>query len=529
MINEENKKKTLEKFGYNIDQLSINSHKRISVTCDYCDDDYLASYKNRNSSYKKFPKDCCSKCKFKKREEVCMFTYGVKNSAQRQDVLDKISNTNFDKDFDKIKELANLGFSAYKISEKLNLPLSSLNRYAKKKEIKITKNNRKETTKTALIDKHGKDYIDILSKKLKDASQKLYGVDNYFKSNEIKNKAKETNLENFGVDHWMKNKENAVVAKQVEIESKINSGLIRLYDGLILSEICEKLGISKSHFISLYNKYGIEYFKDYSPNETSIEKVVREFLDSLGQSYEFNTKFLIYRPDFKVNDVIIECDGLYWHSDSIQKNNNYHINKQISYKSNKCRGLFFRSNEIENKFDIVSSIIVNALKLNKNKVYARNTEFVEINNKECFDFCEKYHLMGGFKSASRSFALSLDGSPISIFQIKQLKRDSGKYDLSRYCTIPNTSIIGGFSKLLKNFEKTCKPKHLQTFIDLRYGCGGYLTEFGFVEKSCFPSFQWTDGVETFHRMKFSGNSGYEKGLHKIWDCGQAKYEKIFSV
>ena len=37
------------------------------------------------------------------------------------------------------------------------------------------------------------------------------------------------------------------------------------------------------------------------------------------------------------------------------------------------------------------------------------------------------------------------------------------------------------------------------------------------------SFMWTNKKTRVHRMKFPGDSGYEKGFNKIWDCGQMKY------
>ena len=40
------------------------------------------------------------------------------------------------------------------------------------------------------------------------------------------------------------------------------------------------------------------------------------------------------------------------------------------------------------------------------------------------------------------------------------------------------------------------------------------------------SFKWTDFETTIHRMAFKKNSGYNKGLCKIWDCGQKKFELI---
>ena len=64
-----------------------------------------------------------------------------------------------------------------------------------------------------------------------------------------------------------------------------------------------------------------------------------------------------------------------------------------------------------------------------------------------------------------------------------------------------------------------------TFIDKRYGLGGYLKDMGFKHMNESLSFKWTDFNETFHRMNFKGNTGYDHGLFKIWDCGQAKWEK----
>ena len=85
--------KTLEKFGYTPYDLTPGSKKVVCLKCDYCDEEFDAQYKNRNNSYKKLPKDCCSKCKFKKREEVSLQNHGVKNSSQRPEVRKKIADS----------------------------------------------------------------------------------------------------------------------------------------------------------------------------------------------------------------------------------------------------------------------------------------------------------------------------------------------------------------------------------------------------------------------------------------------------
>jgi hypothetical protein len=89
----------------------------------------------------------------------------------------------------------------------------------------------------------------------------------------------------------------------------------------------------------------------------------------------------------------------------------------------------------------------------------------------------------------------------------------------------NTSVTGGFSKLLSYFIKKCNPSSIMSFVDRRYGSGQYLVNLGFILENEDVSFRWTDGNKTFHRMSFPSNSGYSCKLFKIYDCGQAKYIK----
>ena len=103
--------KTLQKYGYSIDSLSSGSSKKIVVICDYCNSLFDKSYKARNLQNKELNKDCCIKCKFKKREELSLLKYGVKNSAQRQDVKEKLSDCNIGNFKENIIELLAQNYS----------------------------------------------------------------------------------------------------------------------------------------------------------------------------------------------------------------------------------------------------------------------------------------------------------------------------------------------------------------------------------------------------------------------------------
>ena len=109
-------------------------------------------------------------------------------------------------------------------------------------------------------------------------------------------------------------------------------------------------------------------------------------------------------------------------------------------------------------------------------------------------------------------------------QVRWVSRDKGILDISRFCSSPGVTVVGGFSKLIKHVTEEMKPNSIQNFIDLRYGSGSYLRGMGWKSHRTYLSFRWTDcRGNTFHRMRYPGKTGYEHGLLKIWDCGQAKW------
>lgn len=116
---------------------------------------------------------------------------------------------------------------------------------------------------------------------------------------------------------------------------------------------------------------------------------------------------------------------------------------------------------------------------------------------------------------------------VAILQIKLKNEDI--YEISRFASKLDTTVVGGFSRLLSFFEKTVKPNKLINFVDLRYGGGAFLVKLGFIREKSYISFKWCKNHKTFHRMKFPSNSGYEHGYAKIWDCGQAKFVKTYQI
>lgn len=269
----------------------------------------------------------------------------------------------------------------------------------------------------------------------------------------------------------------------------------------------------------------------FSPTEqgTSIELVMKEVLDRHEISYMFNKSLKRLggdsstRPDFILDEygLVIECDGLYWHSDAQERvDRGYHIRRKQQCESLGMRVVAFYEDEIINKLPIVGSIILNACKLTPHRIFARKCSIQEIKP----DFFEQNHLMG--KGAGRCYGLVYEGEVVAGMQVKWVKKKDNSMEISRFCLKNNHTVVGGFSKLLNHVEKTEKPSTIQTFVDQRYGDGSYLSNLGFEHKGTHVSFNWVKDSMRVHRMKFPGNSGYEQGFSKLWDYGQAKWVRM---
>lgn len=456
---------TIEKFGHDPSKLSKGSDKIVIVKCDYCDEVKEMKNNARSSSLKSYPKDACKSCGGKKRKEALMEKYGVATTQALPEVKAKTKATN-------LKKFGSESFFASEAG--------------------------KEKIKESMIEK--------------------YGVEHNMKNEEIRKKRDNTIQEKYGVDNVFKLQE----FQDLSISRRIENGSIKTYNGKMIKDLAKEHNYAYSSMVERINKLGIDIATFVKKQETSLELNMAQILDELNIKYEKQFRIGKKIADFKLSDfnILIEADGLYWHSDVSDKTSNYHIEKRCFYEENDYRAFFFREDEIRERPHIIKSILSNAAG-KCSRLYARNLKAEETPFKNVKNFIDENHLMGRTNNASHSFVLRDSDNIFSALQIKKL--EDGGYDISRFCSLSGFSVVGGFSKLLKFFIRNYNPNYIRTFIDLRYGTGSYLPNLGFKLESCHKSFKWTDGHDSFHRLTYKGNSGYDHGLYKIWDCGQAKY------
>lgn len=502
-----------------------NSIKKVKLECDYCGDIFELPWRSMIKGHKIIQKDSCPNCRNKKREESCIKKYGCKIASQSSSVKKRTSLTkggmgknvaDYKKD---ILEMYNIPyFSVNEMSKKIGVSRSVLISYMR--ELGLDTNRHKEEKRlTTIKNKYGKHFLqtemgqNILKKRLKDK----YGSENPYDNKEYKqnwlNKTTNTCLDKYGTKCILQEG-----SRQEEFAIKRANTIKQKNNGILITDVSKKLDIACSTLYERIRKWGFNLAIIKDKNKSVLEVLVANWLDSINIEYKEQVKIDNYIADFVINNIIIECDGLYWHSES-KKDKYYHINKRKTYINNGYIPLFFRENEIRDMFPIVQSIILNKLNMT-NKYYARKLKITEINKTSGDLFFQENHLMR--KGRGRIFALVDDDI---LCAIRICKKQEGIYEVSRFCNRLNSSVIGGFSRLIKHVENILQPEEIITFIDQRYGQGNYLEKLGFGKIREQISFSWTDYTDTFHRMRYPGNIGLLKGLDRIWDCGQAKFVK----
>lgn len=516
---------TKKKFGHSIESLTVKSNKGILVRCDYCQVIFETTPKRRLIGHSVIKTDCCGKCKYVKMKDMNQLKYGVDNVFQLESVKEKMKETCLEK--------YGVEFSCQidEIKEKREAALTE-----KRPEINEKRN------KTCL-EKYGSENVasnELIKKKVRETNLKKYGnssylrsddcrakyiekvgCDNIFRTEEFQVKRKEACLEKYGVDNHMKVPEIAKSIGAKSRQTKLDHGDIKLYRGRLVREWAEEVGFSHSTFNTLVNKHGWDIAVGMSPRMSSLEVEMENILKEIGVGYERQVKIGSCYADFVIGELIIECDGLYWHSE-YHKEDSYHKDRLLFYKEKGYKALFFREDEIKNNPQIVKSIIKNKLGLS-NRVFARKCSIDRITKTAAKKFLKENHLMG--PGRGDAITLTIDGEILALFQVVKIKDG---WELSRFATKKEVSVIGGFSKLYSFFLREYSPKRFITFIDKRYGSGEYLEQLGLKNVSEYMSFRWTNGQEALHRMKFRSNSGYDFGFYKIWDCGQAKYSIDFA-
>lgn len=107
-------------------------------------------------------------------------------------------------------------------------------------------------------------------------------------------------------------------------------------------------------------------------------------------------------------NIAIEYNGLYYHSEAVGKDRNYHLNKTNQCESKGYRLIHIFEDEWLKKKAIVENRLKQILGVTEDRTYARNLSMKELSFSEARDFLIETHIQGSTNSMSKAFGLFLD-------------------------------------------------------------------------------------------------------------------------
>lgn len=429
-----------------------------------------------------------------------------------------------------------------------------------------------EINRNIMIEKHGFAFPlqskELLDKKNKTCLERHNTLD-FFNCEKSNN----TKIERFGYKNPMKNKnirdlvlKNMIETKYNNLQEKLNIFNISLlkYNSNSSELKCNRCNtIFNNHPVTINAKLraNIDPCIKCNPlilTHSKAEKDLLKYIKSIYNDDIIENKKIFYEKNksFEVDillpksKIAFEYNGLYWHSE-IFKDPNYHIHKTEKLKELGIKLFHIWEDDWLFNNDLCKSIINNILGKN-DRIYARKCEVKEISNYLYKNFCLDNHIQGYGLSSIR-IGLFNKGELVSIMGFSKRRPIlSGKnnndysYELVRLCSLKNTSIIGGASKMLKYFADNYIPKEIFSYCNISlspFEKSNIYDKLGFIfDKKTTPGYYWVIDGKRHHRLNYTkykltkaGHDKklteteimYDKGGYRIWDCGNYKYFKTY--
>ena len=163
----------------------------------------------------------------------------------------------------------------------------------------------------------------------------------------------------------------------------------------------------------------------------------------------------------------------------------YEINEKLAPSNAKTIRLW--EDEYLQHQNIVKSRILSLLGISQ-RIYGRETVVKSISQHVLEQFLRINHLnvpiaakyrFGLFYNSNKNEELVA----VAAFSRSCPIQDAGitykSHELIRFCSLLNTTVVGGLSKLIAFFETEIKPEHIMTYVDLEWSDGKTYEQLGF--------------------------------------------------
>ena len=289
---------------------------------------------------------------------------------------------------------------------------------------------------------------------------------------------------------------------------------------------CKKCGTKFNANLSQNRWKNIYCFGCFRPaNRSKVEDEVVNFLKQNNvNNIILNTNTVlknreidIYLPDYK---LAIEVDGILWHSFGHSYPNNGDWERRYKYKDAKKSLECFKQgihlmhiydNEWRDKKEIVKSSILAKLKKCNRKIFARKCVIRELTEEQEVFFIKKNSLHD-HKESFKTYGLFHKNEIVSSISFDLF---DDKLVLTNFTTALNTTVTGGFSKLLNCLKNSFPTVNIETKAEFRFFSQDVLSAVGFdLTKLNKPTCFATDGHALYEKGK-----NPSKKQRNFYDCG----------
>jgi len=430
--------------------------------------------------------------------------YGAENPMQNKQVQDKVKQTNLKR------------YGAENPAQ------------GKQARFKIKRTN---------LERYGAEYAiksEQVKNKIKHTNLERYGAENPFGSEQVKDEIKKTNLERYGAENPMQNKQVQDKVKHtikvsefyinrkrdseqssLDLLKKLGYELLEPFKGNKCTEHKIKHLKCGTDFIDSISRRKLPWCPVCYPKQrfnSFLEQFYSNYLAGLNIAHKSNSRPLqredqypleidLYVPNNKIG---FEINGSYWHSNQ-EKEKDYHSNKTklALGQGVKLIHIWEHDNPI-----IIESMISASLGLSKYRYYARKLKLKRLKPVERQRFFNDNHLHGDVQA---KFAFGLFTSEDELVSAISFRKHKEGIEIARFASKLHSSVVGGFSKLLKHSIKILKAE-------------GYSKIITYADRDWTPDYK--QSVYYKNGFKFIKDTG---SILKYWNSntGEVKDRRAF--
>lgn len=239
-----------------------------------------------------------------------------------------------------------------------------------------------------------------------------------------------------------------------------------------------------------------------NPSISKPEEEIKEFISSNYTGWiEYNDRSLIRPQELDIVlpelGLAFEINGEYWHRDKPT----YHMDKTNMVEEMDFQLIHITDIQWNTQKDIIKSRILSILDKTR-KIFARKCCVHRLNSMPK-EFLATNHIQGVGAPSSINYGLYYADILVAVMTFKKNTLYGADYELVRYCSLLNTTVVGGAGKLLKAFERDFNNPKILSYAARDWSKGGLYSKLGFTKiNTTVPGYHYFKNGKVYSRQTF---------------------------